>query len=67
MVNKCPSCGKENIIEIKQAARTMNCDARILFNILKVVCMSCRHEYYTSVSPVMRAKMEEKNKRDDID
>ena len=61
-MNKCPKCAKENVIEIKQACRSFNCESRILFNIMKIVCNACKHEYYTSVAPVMTAKMEEKKK-----
>jgi len=65
MSNRCPKCGTENMIQMKQACRAVNCDARILFNILRIVCASCRHEYYTSIAPTMHAKVQNRGEKGD--
>ncbi|MFC2143544.1 hypothetical protein ACFLQN_04035 [Candidatus Aenigmatarchaeota archaeon] len=57
-MNKCPHCGKENRIAIKQAISGINCESQILFNIIKIACSSCRKQYFRSVSPVATARIQ---------
>lgn len=56
----CPKCGKVYDYRIQQAIKGYNCDTQIIFNILKVTCATCKHQFFASVAPTPMFKMEKK-------